>query len=1333
MCLLAVLPGYAQFNCPAPWSTSQNVFGIVTLDGSASGTSGDFKESVSQHAIFAGELYSSFPLLCQWQAIPNSGVGVMKSEGTENDQLTYTPNGNFSIWSAAGTGDPLWDDLSLTINPAPLSGVYVVGAFAAIPGQLLTNSGPTSEDIILGGQSTACGVSEPNQVLPPSPTFLYGTASYQTPACNNGQGGGLINANWTATWAFSPIPDGTCKDCQDKRGSAVSIRNQSLGEDIPIVGTEFLLHYESNRSAGRAGADPIAIRDAMSLGGWTLNVHHALEPLLMIYCAGGSCTPYSTMPKALFLGDGTMRNSSEVQTPLVVGSNLQLTSEDGSEIYVFDASTWKHTQTLLPMTGAVLYSFGYDSNNLLITVTDDSGNVTTIQRDANGHPTAIVSPYGQTTKIATDANGYLSQVSDPMGHSIKLTNTSSGLLKSYKDANGNLFTFQYDANGFLTKDSDPAGGVLNLALANNASGFTVTETTAQNRTNSSKVAFSNTSTSTTQTFTNTWTNGLQASETDSQQSGQLTEGGSLPSGQSYSKTYGPDPRWGIQLPIATSESLTRGNLTMNVSGSRAANFTAGNPFSLVSQTDSQTINSRAYSSVFTSSNLTYVNTSPAGRVRTIVLDAQERPSTAQLTGMALNKFTYDSHGRLASFSEGTRKYTFAYAASGFLASVTDPLLQKTSFTYDSAGRPLSATLPDGRVLHDTVDANGNLTSITAPNGSKHSFTYSAVNLPVSYVPPAVTGTGPKSFTVNADRDATQITRADGNVISYAYDSAGRLITLTAPTETVNFAYSGTTGNLSSASVSGGEAITYGYNGSLRISSQWTGTVAGTVSSSFDNNFWVASQAVAGSANVAYTHDNDGFVTKVGSLTIKRSATTGLVTGSTLGSTTDTRAANTFAELTSYTGKFQTTALYTAAYTRDKLGRVVTNTETIGGTTNVYGYTYDKAGRLTGVTTNGTTTSTYSYDTNSNRTAATTSQGSVAATYDAQDRLLTYGNASYAYSADGELTSKTAGTQVTAYQYDVLGNLIAVTLPNGKQISYIIDAENNRVGKEVNGVLTTGFLYDGADLVAQLNASNKVVSRFVYSGVSNTPDYMISGGVTYRIFSDHLGSPRLVVNSSTGAIAERIDYDEFGNVINDSNPGFQPFGFEGGLYDQDTKLLRFDTRDYDASTGRWTAKDPILFSGGDTNLYAYVGNDPVNRTDPTGYDASDVGMGVLDAYFIAIGQPQNVLLRKAICDAVMPKDTLANKALKDAQKNFGAMKEREALDKEVVKSKPAVEKQGNTDRGVLNQFNGAFNNQGGPQKPCPCKEQPAPSVPDTQPISRDQGSARQRQNEKNNLW
>jgi RHS repeat-associated protein len=111
--------------------------------------------------------------------------------------------------------------------------------------------------------------------------------------------------------------------------------------------------------------------------------------------------------------------------------------------------------------------------------------------------------------------------------------------------------------------------------------------------------------------------------------------------------------------------------------------------------------------------------------------------------------------------------------------------------------------------------------------------------------------------------------------------------------------------------------------------------------------------------------------------------------------------------------------------------------------------------------------------------------------------------------------------------------------------------------------------------------------------------MIRGGITYRIVSDHLGSPRLVVNTTDGTVAQRIDYDEFGNITQDTNPGFQPFGFAGGLYDQHTGLTRFGARDYDSQVGRWTAKDPLAFRGGSASLYLYVLNNPISLIDPSG--------------------------------------------------------------------------------------------------------------------------------------
>jgi RHS repeat-associated protein len=105
----------------------------------------------------------------------------------------------------------------------------------------------------------------------------------------------------------------------------------------------------------------------------------------------------------------------------------------------------------------------------------------------------------------------------------------------------------------------------------------------------------------------------------------------------------------------------------------------------------------------------------------------------------------------------------------------------------------------------------------------------------------------------------------------------------------------------------------------------------------------------------------------------------------------------------------------------------------------------------------------------------------------------------------------------------------------------------------------------------------------------------------------------VVSDASGNIIKRIDYDAFGNIIADSNVAFAiPFGFAGGLHDRDTGFVRFGYRDYDPSTGRWTAKDPIGFAGGDADLYGYVLNNPVNFVDPTGEIWIQVAGGVIGA-------------------------------------------------------------------------------------------------------------------------
>jgi RHS repeat-associated protein len=112
--------------------------------------------------------------------------------------------------------------------------------------------------------------------------------------------------------------------------------------------------------------------------------------------------------------------------------------------------------------------------------------------------------------------------------------------------------------------------------------------------------------------------------------------------------------------------------------------------------------------------------------------------------------------------------------------------------------------------------------------------------------------------------------------------------------------------------------------------------------------------------------------------------------------------------------------------------------------------------------------------------------------------------------------------------------------------------------------------------------------------------MVKDGATYRLVTDHFGSVRLVVDASTGSVAQRIDYDMWWDIVLNTRPGFQPFRHAGGLYYRETGLVRFGARDYDPWTGRWTTKDPIGFAWWEHQpLRAYAFEDPLNGADPEG--------------------------------------------------------------------------------------------------------------------------------------
>ncbi|MDP3498750.1 MAG: RHS repeat-associated core domain-containing protein [Myxococcales bacterium] len=460
----------------------------------------------------------------------------------------------------------------------------------------------------------------------------------------------------------------------------------------------------------------------------------------------------------------------------------------------------------------------------------------------------------------------------------------------------------------------------------------------------------------------------------------------------------------------------------------------------------------------------------------------------------------------------------------------------------------------------------------------------------------VAGVGNESYSWTKDSQVSSVAHPDGTSTTLTRDTAGRATRVVAPWATSTFDYSAMTGQLVSSSRDG-QRLDWRYDGMLPVRESSSGLVSGSVSRRYDEDFRVVELAV-NDAGVAYAYDDDGLLTAAGPVVMARSATTGQLQTATTGIITTSYTYDVYGAPASIETRVGSTVVFREALTWDDIGRITAKDVVVQGTANRWEYAYDGASRLSQARRDGQTVGVWAYDGNGNRVSA----DGVAATFDAQDRQLTSGAVTFGYDAFGNRTRRTEGTQVNQYVYDGVGALLSATLPDATRIEYVIDARGRRVGKKRNGNLEKGWFYDGQlRIVAELDGSGAIVSRFIYGSLSHSPDVMLRGGVAYRYVHDVLGNVRLVINVATGQVAQRKDYDSWGVITSDSSPGFQPFGFAGGLYDADTHLTRFGARDYDGLTGRWMSKDPASFGGGDTNLFAYAESNPGLLVDPDGLD------------------------------------------------------------------------------------------------------------------------------------
>lgn len=282
---------------------------------------------------------------------------------------------------------------------------------------------------------------------------------------------------------------------------------------------------------------------------------------------------------------------------------------------------------------------------------------------------------------------------------------------------------------------------------------------------------------------------------------------------------------------------------------------------------------------------------------------------------------------------------------------------------------------------------------------------------------------------------------------------------------------------------------------------------------------------------------------------------------------------------------------------------------------VESYKYDRNGALTAVS--GANEASYRYDSQGNRAEESNTLGVTRYTYSGnrltQATLPDGTTRNYTYDELGNVASVIDGAKgATRFSYGARGAVSRIELADGTNIRYTYDALNRRVGKSVagpGGSEDLTYRYEGANLTRVVSRDGTALRQYLYDP-QNHLIAIIAGGVTYTAVLDSHRSV-IALTDQNSKVAAHFSYNAWGLPTSAIRTDLTDFYYASGFYEPLVGMYLLGPRTYDPSIGRFLQKDPLagsLMDAVSQNEYLYAGNDPVNRTDPTGHQSVEANVG-----------------------------------------------------------------------------------------------------------------------------